>query len=246
MNIGILQAGHVPDELAPLHGSYAGLFERFLGQQGLQSQAFAVVDGVFPTSVTQADGWLITGSRHGAYEDHPMIAPLEAFIRESYAQAVPLVGICFGHQIMAQALGGRVVQHPDGWCIGLQSYQEMDPERDPEDEQGQQEAPGLALNAFHQDQVVALPPDAEILATSPSCRIAALSYGKRALSYQAHPEFSTQYLRDLIHARAALLPDAQREAALKQLAQAPPEAPDAELIGERIATFFRARQMKAH
>ena len=88
--------------------------------------------------------------------------------------------------------------------------------------------------------MVALPPDAEIwrLRRAAASR---RSFGKQALSYQAHPEFSTQYLRDLIHARAALLPDAQREAALKQLAQAPPEAPDAELIGERIATFFRAR-----
>ena len=77
------------------------------------------VDGEFPASITEQDGWLVSGSRSGAYEDHPWIEPLEDFLRSAYAASVPVVGICFGHQILAQALGDQthrpqVNQHSRG------------------------------------------------------------------------------------------------------------------------------------
>ena len=72
---------------------------------------------MFPEGIHDADGWLITGSRHGAYEDHPWIPPLEEFIRDAYAAQVPLVGICFGHQIIAQAMGGKVEKY-QGRLVG--------------------------------------------------------------------------------------------------------------------------------
>ncbi len=114
MRIGILQTGLAPENLSPAMGDYPDMFARLLDGQGFTFQTWRVVEGEFPADVHAADGWLITGSRHGVYEDHPWIAPLEQFIRDAYAAHVPLVGICFGHQIVAQAMGGRVERFAGG------------------------------------------------------------------------------------------------------------------------------------
>ena len=106
MLIGILQCGHAPDEVRAQHGDFDAMFATLFQSYDFTFQTWNVVDGEFPTTVDAAEGWLISGSKHGAYEDHAFIPPLSGFIREIYASARPMVGICFGHQIIAQALGG--------------------------------------------------------------------------------------------------------------------------------------------
>ena len=106
MQIGILQTGQSPDILRGEMGDYPGMFARLLADRGLDFRSYLIEEMEFPDSVRDCDGWLITGSRHGTYEDHPFIKPLEEFIRTAHAANVPMVGICFGHQIIAQALGG--------------------------------------------------------------------------------------------------------------------------------------------
>ena len=122
MQIGILVTGHAPDALVGRTGEYDQFFARLLNGKGLTFRPYFVVDMDFPKDVHDCDGWLITGSRHGAYEDHPFIAPLEDFIRAAYAAKVPMVGICFGHQIIAQALGGTVEKFEKGWSVGPTPY----------------------------------------------------------------------------------------------------------------------------
>jgi GMP synthase (glutamine-hydrolysing) len=222
MRIGILQTGHAPDALIAESGDYPSMFERLLAGRGFSFCTWAVVDGAFPDGIHDAEGWLITGSRHGAYEDHPWIPPLEAFIREAHAARVPLVGICFGHQIIAQALGGRVEKHPGGWTVGPTEY-DFDGET-------------LTLNAWHQDQVVALPKDARVVATNAGCANAALVYGDRALTLQAHPEFRPAFIGQLIERRGrGLVPDALLDAAAARLDRPIQDA----AVAERIAAFFR-------
>ncbi|SMX37672.1 type 1 glutamine amidotransferase [Octadecabacter ascidiaceicola] len=192
MKIGILQTGHSPDELRPVMGDYSNLFEQLLANQGFTFETFNVVDGVFPDTPDRCEGWLITGSKHGAYEDHPWIAPLEALIRDIYAKEVPLVGVCFGHQIIAQALGGKVEKFKDGWAVGRQTY----------DWNGET----ISLNAWHQDQVVQRPADATPIACNDFCENAALVYGKRAFTVQAHPEFEAEFIDGLIRTRGGAVP----------------------------------------
>ena len=108
MKIGILQTGLAPENLAPDLGDYPDMFAKLLDGNGFSFQTFRVVEGEFPARVTDCDGWLITGSLHGVYEDHPWIPLLERFIQDAFAARVPVVGICFGHQIVAQAMGGTV------------------------------------------------------------------------------------------------------------------------------------------
>lgn len=192
MKIGILQTGHAPDELRPVVGDVNTLFEQLLSGQGFTFETFAVVDGDFPSGPEACDGWLITGSKHGAYDDLPWIAPLETLIRDVYAAARPLVGICFGHQIIAQALGGKVEKFKGGWAVGRQTY----------DWDGEQ----ISLNAWHQDQVVERPADATPVACNDFCENAALIYGDKAFTLQAHPEFESNFIQGLIDARAGTVP----------------------------------------
>jgi GMP synthase-like glutamine amidotransferase len=144
MKIGILRCGHTPDEVAATHGQYEDMFARLLADEGLEFRTWSVVDMAFPESPEDAEGWLVSGSRHGAYDALPFIAPLEDFIRRVVASGRPLVGICFGHQLIAQALGGTVVKFPRGWSVGAKSY----------DWDGLGE---IWLTAWHQDQVIAPP-----------------------------------------------------------------------------------------
>ena len=221
MQIGILQTGHAPDALIAQSGDYPAMFARLLQGHGLTFRTWAVVDGALPTSVHDAEGWLITGSRHGAYEDHAWIPLLEAFIRDAYAQAVPLVGICFGHQIIAQALGGRVEKFAGGWSVGPTEYAFGDET--------------LTLNAWHQDQVVERPAGAEVIASNDFCANAALVYDDRALTVQAHPEFAGEFVNGLIRTRGrGRVPDALLDAATARR-----DAPlHDRAIAARIATFF--------
>ena len=108
--IGLLICGHVRDELVETFGEYDGFFRTFLGEDRYTYKTYMVVDNEFPQDVSDCDGYVLSGSAHGAYEDHAFIEPLEDLIRAAHEKRIPLIGICFGHQIMAQALGGKVVK----------------------------------------------------------------------------------------------------------------------------------------
>lgn len=194
MHIGILQTGLAPEMLAPEMGDYPDMFARLLEGNGFTFTTYRVVEGEFPADVRACDGWLITGSKHGAYEDHPWIPPLEEFIRASYAAHVPMVGVCFGHQIIAQAMGGRVERYAGGWAVGATEY----------DFGGQT----MTLNAWHRDQVTEVPKAAQVIATNEFCANAALLYDDRALTVQAHPEFRPEFVDGLMKTRGkGLVPD---------------------------------------
>ena len=122
MKIGILQTGKSHESLLHKFGDYPDLFKKFLSSEHFVFETYPVLNMVFPKSPDECNGWLITGSRHGEYEDHKWLDPLRQFIRLIHNEKLQLVGICFGHQIIAQALGGVVEKFQGGWSVGSTLY----------------------------------------------------------------------------------------------------------------------------
>jgi len=220
--LGILICGHSPDNVINVHGPYNTIFEKLLGHEQYSYRAYTVVDNEFPASIDEADAWLISGSKHGAYEAFDWIAPLETFIRQVYAKGLPMVGICFGHQILAQSLGGKVVKHKDGWVVGTQHYKFCD-------ETGMED---VVLNAWHQDQVVELPKDGRVIGSSDTCEFAAIAYGDHTVSLQGHPEFENDYVKLLLTERGWALPPDRFQNAIDSL--------DQKLTNRSIATWLNS------
>jgi len=229
MEIGILRTGAPPPDLAPRFGPYEDMFGRLLGP-GFEVRAYDVQGGGALPAPDAHPAFLITGSAAGVYEPLPWIAPLLGFLREAKGRA-KLVGICFGHQAMAEALGGRVERSERGWGIGLHDYDLWD------NAPWMGEAPPgrIAVPVSHQDQVVVPPPGARILAGNAFTPFGLLEWrDAAAISMQFHPEFEPAYAQALIESRRARVPDP--DAAIASL-----ERPnDRALAGEWIRNFLRA------
>lgn len=228
MRIGILEPGVTPDDLIDAHGTMPAMAERLLAplDPSLRFATWRVVDDVFPASTGDADAWLVMGSKHGVYEDLPWMRRLKDFLRAAVDAGVPVVGICFGHQILAEAMGGRVEKSARGWGVGAQRYALA----------GSAGAGVLAVHAMHQDQVVEPPPGAELIASSDFCPYAGFAYGGRAISFQPHPEFDEAFARALIETRRGhAIPVDVADAALATLGRGVDSVP----LARRILDFIR-------
>ena len=227
MKIGILAAGDTPSKLAPRFGHYPGMFERLLDGRGYAWRTYDVPRGVLPADPAECDAYIVTGAAAGVYDPDPWIGELMGFLRAAKGKA-KLVGVCFGHQAMAQAFGGQVIKSPKGWGIGLHRY---------ETREGRPWMDGgaFALSASHQDQVVELPADARVVAGSDFCPNGMLEYDGGAISCQLHPEFAPDYSTALIEGRRGIrFPEAQADAAIESL-----KAPDDhERVAGWIANFL--------
>jgi GMP synthase-like glutamine amidotransferase len=199
MKVGILEAGRPLGDLADRFGDYPTMFRELLGPN-FATASYDVTMRDLPDP-GDAGAWLVTGSPAGVYDDLPWVEPLKGFLRAARAKA-KLVGICFGHQLMAEAFGGRVTKSERGWGVGLHRYEVLAPAA------FMDEAPSIAVPVSHQDQVVEPPPCTTILAASLFTPFGMLSYDDQpAISMQFHPEFSPDYARALIDFRRDRLHD---------------------------------------
>ncbi len=217
MIIGIFQVGKVPDELIEVYGSYAEMFVALLSdkESTFEFRIYEACDGEFPQDINECDGWIITGSKNGVYEELSWISILGCLIVDIYRAKQPLVGICFGHQIIAQSLGGVVEKSNKGWGIGLDTYSldnKADWMGDISDE--------ITLNIIHQDQVVKPPGGAIVYASSDFCENAGFYINNNILTIQGHPEFLVEFTAKILALRSALtIPKKVVEPALFQLNQ---------------------------
>ncbi len=201
MRVAILETGTPPPSLVERFGAYPAMMAKMLGPD-FTTHIYDAAAGVLPGDAADHDSYLITGSPAGVYEDHVWIPPLEDFLRAARGKA-KLVGLCFGHQIMAQAFGGRVEKSERGWGIGLQRYEifERAPWMDGD-------SSSFAIPVSHQDQVVEQPPESRVLARNSFSPFGLLAYdGHPSISFQGHPEWDPAFAKALIESRRARLPD---------------------------------------
>ena len=202
IRVALLACDHPDPTLADIDGDYADMFIEVFAADAPQIvfEVIDVIGGDPLPGVGDHDAILITGSRHSATDAVPWIDALRPLIRDSVAQHVPLVGVCFGHQLIADTLGGRVERAGAGWGVGVHRATVVCADGP--------DHPGCAdfrLLVSHQDQVVELPDGAELIATSDHAPVAAFRIGS-LLAIQGHPEFSTRYAGALMDARRDRIP----------------------------------------
>src|SRR5262249_19549202 len=161
MRAGLLVVGHVDERARHIAGDYPELFSALLEPVGIEVVPYAAEDGQLPMSLDECDGWLCSPSRLSVYDDEPWSKDMEALMLDAIATGARFVGICFGHQLLAQALGGRVERAADGWGVGVQEYEIVEPF-------SAMEPPleAFAVIASHQDQVVDVPAATRVIASS--------------------------------------------------------------------------------
>jgi GMP synthase-like glutamine amidotransferase len=213
MILGILETGGPPPPLADRYQGYGDMVRRMLGPV-FRARTYDIRAGDMPATPTECEAWLVTGSAAGVYDPEPWIAPLKAFLQDASGQA-PMVGICFGHQMMAEAFGGAVTKSPKGWGVGLHRYEiaKATPWMD--------SAAPISLPVSHQDQVVAIGPGCEVIGGSAFTPFGLLAYpGRNAISMQPHPEFEPDYAQALIESRrGSRMDEATADAAVASLDQ---------------------------
>ncbi len=228
MKIGILKTDAVRPEWAPKFGEYPDMFQRLLLEVDptLEFVIWDVEEGELPERTDEVDGYIITGSKSSAYDDKPWIRNLEAFVRRLNEEKRKLLGICFGHQVVARALGGVVDKSPKGWGVGVNVYNISDPELLAD---GQGET--LQLICSHQDQVMRMPEGAELIAKNDHCEVAGMRIGEHILTFQPHPEFIPEYSREIMTFRREMIGDERADAGMASLV-------DLEHQGERVARWM--------
>lgn len=234
MKITILETGRAPGKLVNEYPRYPDMFASLLSPWGqdLAYESVGVLDGEVLPDASACEAILITGSPFGVYDSTPWMDPLRGFIRNAHKARIPMVGVCFGHQVIADALGGEVRKSEKGWGIGRHTYQITQP-RDWMGEPRQE----VSLAASHQDQVITPPKGAVTLARSAHTDHAMLEYADApVVTFQGHPEFSDQYASALWEARRGkALSEVQVDRALASMAL----PGDGALVGNWIVRFLR-------
>lgn len=234
MIIGVLEADKLADEVVERFGRYADSFVELFSaiDPQLRFQTYHVTEGEYPQDIDACDAYLITGSKSSCYEDLDWIHRLKGFVLDCFEQETKLLGICFGHQLIAEALGGTVEKSDKGWGIGLASSEVT---HTPEWLMPQQRCFNLLVS--HQDQVTRLPEQASLVATNDFCPISGYRVNHTVLTFQGHPEFNRDYLHHIMTECREHIGEQAYEQGIKSLEL----NEDNELVAQWMVNFMRER-----
>ena len=211
--VGLLLVGHIDAGSLHVGGDYPELYADILAPHNIELTTYRCDEGQMPSSLSEQDGWLCSPSRLSVYDDIDWLRDVEQLLLDMMATETPYVGICFGHQLMAQALGATVAKADYGWGIGAKHYDIV------EQQPWMDSANQIVLAASHQDQVQSLPNGARLLATADYCPVGGMLIGERAWTLQVHPEFSPALADSLLATRLALFGEGKANAARDTLSE---------------------------
>jgi len=232
MKLGILKTDTVRPEWVPGYGEYPDMFVALLSQLDptLEFIVWDAEHGELPTDIDAVDAYLITGSKSSVYEDKPWIHGLEEFIRQLNTRKKKLVGICFGHQLVAQALGGKTEKSTKGWGVGLHTHT-FSSQPDWHDAG----AADFRVLVSHQDQVTQVATGSTVLAGSEFCENAVCQIGDHILTFQGHPEFLPDYSREIMNFRRETIGEDNYKTGMASLEN----DPETDRIGRWILSFLK-------
>lgn len=225
MKLGLLECDDVVGRFPEVKGGYREMFAALLPR--FSFRYYAAHRGQLPSSPGECDAWISTGSKYSVYEKHPWIDELAAFIRGSEK---PFVGICFGHQMLAHAMGGEVAKAKQGWGVGILPLEILEKESWMEPP-----LPQVRIQHMHQDQVQRLPEGSVLLGRSAHCEIGMFRIGETMLGIEGHPEFTVAYGAALINARREQIGEPGAQKALQSLKG----KSDGPVVGRWIERFLK-------
>ncbi|MBQ9241532.1 MAG: type 1 glutamine amidotransferase [Duodenibacillus sp.] len=228
-------AGWFPSPWHP----YVSLFSRI--EPGLEFALCSAVRGELPASPEPGALYVIGGSRSSAYEKESWILDLLEWIRLAHAQGAILAGICFGHQALCEALGGRVARAPEWWVGRRTARVTSEKLARVLTACSGGHARSLTLHCHHHDQVVQLPPGAEVLAASDFCPVEAFVLAESVIGFQGHPEFSVETMRFLLREPLEGFSPEQRRKAIAGMDSGPQQGllPHGKAVAELILGLAR-------
>lgn len=246
MHIAILTTGRINPQLEGRYGPYYDMFVNMLTTYKdtddtieFQFTNFLVLDGQFPASIHDFDGYIITGSPSAVYKEYHWLDSLFTFIKDCHKAQIPLCGICFGHQAVARALGGHVINWPEGWGVGIHK---MTLKHRPV--WMQEDIKEFSLIYIHEDQVTDLPEHARTFASNAFCAHGGFFIGEHIFCLQGHPEFAVKFTCETIDARRKDIGEAKTRDALQSLTT---KTPDTHIATNWIRQFFvHACRTKTH
>ncbi len=228
MKVALLVCDHVRDDLVAAHGDYPKMFQKLLPR--LPMDSWFVCDGQFP-DINDYDAFVCTGSKHSVYEKIEWIDDLSQFTRGVFRAGKKFVGSCFGHQMMAHALGGVVNKSAHGYLIGVHTFQIS--ERLPWIEE---DVSTFNVLMLCQDQVAELPSNSKVWASSSTCPIGIFTIGSNFLGIQGHPEFTKAYNQAVFERRPERISTEKMEAAKQSFAS----SPDTAFLSHLLTEFINA------
>ncbi len=230
LHVGLLLCDDIDEADRDQYGTYTAMFQNALDPDAdeIRLTAIRCFEGEALPEPGEYDGYVISGSRYSVYEDRPWIKSLQRFVVDCWERNVRVVGICFGHQLIAHALGGRAEKAESGWGFGIQTAQITDRKSWMDDSghsssrsssQSPLDGDRYNLVVIHQDQVVEVPPEFEAIAENDFCPNSMIVADHKMLGIQGHPEFDKEFCAFRAEFRKELIGPEVYQNTLRSLAQ---------------------------
>lgn len=235
-HINILLCDTFPGRLPAFIPNYESLFMDLFASIGIEAtyRIYQTWQGELPADINGGEIYLVPGSLDSAYDDKPWIVALVNWIERAYCRGAKLMGVCFGHQVIARALGGEVRKYDGGFGAGVRESRVIDDEMKRFFPDGT-----MRLLYSHHDQVISLPREAVLCATSDFCKNESFRIGRQVITFQGHPEFTVAYSRHLLTNCSDDLDEAVRLNALRSLDEMEPMGPAAARFALNLLNIYR-------